>query len=144
MPRETEIVKQEQDQNTYRIIGAAMEVHRHLGPGLVETVYQEALACEFNERGIKFKREVEIPLFYKGKRLGKYFRVDFTCFMPEPILVELKAMADLTNVERAIVLNYLYLSGYDLGLLLNFGKTSLQYERFVNKRTTNRRIKGSS
>jgi len=128
-------VKEKRDDRTYRIIGAAMEVHRYLGPGLVETVYQEALAHEFTEQGIEFKREVELPVVYKGKKLDKHFRVDFICFMPEPILVELKAMSSLTNVERAIVLNYLYLSKKKVALLMNFGERSLHYERFVNKRS---------
>ena len=122
------------DDRTYKIIGAAMEVHKQLGPGLLESVYQEALAIEFQEREIEFKREAEIKIEYKSHPLDKYFRVDFICYMPEPIFVELKAMADLTSVERAISLNYLYLSKEEVALLINFGRPSLQYERFVNAR----------
>jgi len=120
------------DERTYKIIGAAMEVHKQLGPGLVEWVYQEALAIEFQDRGIEYKREAEIRIKYKGRVLDKYYRVDFICYMPEPILVELKAMSDLTNIERAITLNYLYLSEEETALLFNFGRPSLQYERFGN------------
>lgn len=119
----------ERDPRTYAIIGAAMEVHRELGCGFVEPVYQEALALEFATREIPYKREVELPVFYKGQKLNKTFRADFICY--EEIVVELKAIAKLGEVERAIILNYLNVTGHRVALLINFGAVSLEYERYV-------------
>ncbi len=119
---------------TYEIIGAAMEVHRALGPGLLEAAYQVALAMELEIRGIDYVREVKFPIKYKGKDTNKYYQVDFICKNPDPVVVELKALKEIGNWERAVSLNYLRLSRYKIGLLLNFGANSLQYERFVNFR----------
>ncbi|HEV2349044.1 MAG TPA: GxxExxY protein [Terriglobia bacterium] len=120
---------QERDPKTYAIIGAAMEVHRHLGCGFLEAVYQETLAVELSARGVPFEREVELPIFYKGKRLATTYRADFVCF--DSAIVELKGVSLLTGVEEAQVLNYLKATGHEVGLLLNFGTESLQYRRFV-------------
>jgi GxxExxY protein len=117
------------DQQTYSIIGAAMEVHRQLGCGFLEPVYQEALELEFQERGIPFVREVELPVLYKGQRLAVRYRGDFICF--DAILVELKAIARLTDREGSQVINYLSACRLHRGLLLNFGSDSLQCRRFV-------------
>jgi GxxExxY protein len=120
----------ERDPRTYAIIGAAMEVHRQLGCGFLESVYQEAFALELLERNIAFSREFEIPVTYKGRLLGTSFRADFVCF--ESIIVELKALACISGVEEAQVLNYLKSTGYQIGLLINFGSTSLQYKRLIH------------
>ena len=117
------------DPQTYVLIGAAMEVHRHLGCGFLEAVYQEALAQEFSARDIPFRREVEIPVVYKGKLLGLSYRADFVCY--ERVIVELKALAKLSGLEEAQILNYLKATGYEVGLLLNFGSKSLEYKRFI-------------
>jgi GxxExxY protein len=119
----------EQDPRTFAIIGAAMEVHRQLGAGFLEAVYQEALAIELQQRGIAFQREVELPVRYKGALLTAHYRADFICH--DAVLVELKAPAALSGAEEAQVLNYLRVTGLPVGLLLNFGTPSLQYCRYV-------------
>jgi len=119
----------ERDQQTFEIIGAAMEVHRELGHGFLEAVYQAALAIELAERGIPFRAEVDLPVFYKGKRLFCGYRADFICF--ENVLIETKAVAALTTAHHAQVLNYLKATQHHRGLLLNFGAPSLERKRLV-------------
>jgi len=117
------------DPRTYAVIGAAMEVHRMLGCGFLEAVYQEALALELTTRNIKFKREVPLPVAYKGQLLATGYCADFICF--DSVVVELKAIAQMSGTEEAQVINYLKATGYEVGLLLNFGSRSLQHRRFV-------------
>lgn len=112
---------------SYDIIGAALEVHSQLGCGFTEPVYQEALAEELRLRHIPFEREKVFTVTYKGKELSKDFRVDFVCF--NKIIVELKAVSDFAEEHVAQVYNYLKATGMQLGLLINFGKTSLEYKR---------------
>ena len=119
----------ERDPRTYKIIGAAMEVHRQLGCGFLEGVYQEALALELKDRDIPFKRELMFPVSYKGHRLYSQFRPDFICF--DSVIVELKALASLSSVDESQLINYLKVTGYYTGLLLNFGTRSLQQRRLV-------------
>jgi GxxExxY protein len=121
--------KEKRDSRTYSIIGAAMEVHRQLGCGFLESIYQEAMALEMTARGIPYRREVEIPVFYRGQRLNAFFRADFLCF--DSVIVELKALGTLSGIEEAQVINYLKATGYEVGLLINFGAESVEHRRLV-------------
>ncbi|MDD5057623.1 MAG: GxxExxY protein [Sideroxydans sp.] len=119
----------ERDEQTYSIIGAAMTVHRELGSGFLEAVYQEALEVEFKHVGIPFAREVELPIHYRGKQLATCYRADFLCY--ETVIVELKAIECMTAREESQLLNYLNASSKQKGLLLNFGSRSLECKRMV-------------
>ena len=119
----------QKDPRSYEIIGAAMEVHRQLGAGFLEAVYQEALALELTARDIPFKAEVSIVITYKRQPLKTYYRADFVCY--ESIIVELKALDRLGGVHESQIINYLKATGIKHGLLLNFGAASLEYKRFA-------------
>jgi len=113
---------------TREIIGAAMEVHRNLGNGFLESVYEEAMAIEFDLRKVRYERQKGIDVFYK-KLLAKQFVCDF--LVGEKVLVEIKTIKAITGVEEAQVLNYLRATGLEVGLLINFGEQSLKYKRLV-------------
>jgi GxxExxY protein len=117
------------DPQTYRIIGAAMAVHRELGHGFLERVYKLALSIEFERRGILFRPESHLPIEYKGVLLATDYTVDFIC--EDSVIVEVKALDALTNQNEAQLLNYLKASRIRKGLLLNFGAPSLEYKRRV-------------
>ena len=112
---------------TYQIIGAAMEVHKTIGCGFTEPLYQEAFEQELQLREIPFQCEKSFHVTYKGKELKKEFRRDFVCY--DKIIVELKAVDDFADEHFAQVYNYLKATGLSLGLLINFGKKSLDYKR---------------
>lgn len=101
-----------------------MEVHRQLGHGFLEAVYQEALAIELSEREVPFQREVELVVRYKGKALSCEYRADFLCF--EAVVVELKAVSNIVPAHHAQLINELRATGYQIGLLLNFGATKFR------------------
>jgi len=111
---------------TGKIIGCAMEVHRIMGNGFQEVVYQRCLAIEMKQQGISFSREHEMDLTYKGHLVGTR-RVDF--FVEDKIMLELKAVSNLDDVHLAQAINYLEAYGLNVGLLINFGNTSLQFKR---------------
>ncbi|RAK66953.1 GxxExxY protein [Hymenobacter edaphi] len=113
---------------TRQVIGCAMQVHRQLGNGFPEVVYQRSLAVEFEEAGLPFQREVVMPVFYKNIEVGSR-RVDF--LVADVVLVELKALNELTAVHFAQTINYLEAYQLEIGLLLNFGEPSLRYKRFL-------------
>lgn len=119
----------QKDLESFAVIGAAMDVHRELGRGFLELVYQTALALEFQERGIPLKAEVALPIRYKNNLLTSAYRADFVCF--ESVIVETKAIATLTSADEAQLINELKATGPHRGLLLNFGATSLEHKRLV-------------
>ena len=116
-------------EETYQIIGAAIEVHQIIGCGFTEPLYQEAFEEELRIRNIPFQREQTYRFTYKGKCLNKEFRPDFVCF--GKIIVELKAVEKIGPEHRAQLINYMRISGQDKGLLINFGEISLRTERYI-------------
>ena len=116
---------------TESIIGASMKVHSALGNGFQEVIYQRALQIEMEDLGIKFRREFEMPIYYKGKEIGLR-RVDF--FVEDKIMVELKAIIQLENVHLAQAKNYLEAYNVQVGLLINSGSIILQFKRLENQK----------
>ncbi|MFH1673214.1 MAG: GxxExxY protein [Pseudomonadota bacterium] len=117
------------DQRTYKIIGAALEVHKELGCGFLEAVYQEALGREFVTQEIPCRSQPLIKIAYKGKPLDKTYQPDFVCY--EEVIVEIKAISSLSGTEEAQLINYLKATKLKVGLLINFGSKSLEHKRFV-------------
>ncbi len=115
---------------TRKIIGCAMSVHRVLGNGFQEIVYQRALAVEMDLQGLNFEREKELPLIYKNHQVGTR-RVDF--FVEGKVMVELKALTELEDVHLAQAFNYLEAYKMEVGLLINFGRKSLEFKRVHKK-----------
>ena len=113
---------------TGKVIGCAMEVHKYLGNGFQEVVYQRALSIELNMQNISHIREQEMKLEYKGFDIGTR-RVDF--FIEDKIMLEIKAVKELEDVHLAQAINYLEAYGLEIGLLINFGNTSLQFKRVM-------------
>jgi GxxExxY protein len=114
---------------TAKIIGCAMKVHRHFGPGFPEIVYQRALMIELKNAGLPFKQEVEKEIIYEGKLIYKR-RLDL--IVENVVLLELKAQKNVDNADYNQILNYLRVFNIEISLLLNFGASSLQFKRFVN------------
>ena len=116
-------------EEVYKIVGAAMEVSNELGAGFLEAVYQEALGIELKSRTLPFVAKPTIRIAYKGHILIKEYVPDFICY--DQIIVEIKAIKELTNIEQAQLLNYLKASRKPVGLLLNFGAPKLEWKRMV-------------
>ena len=119
----------QRDPETAAIIAAAIEVHRELGRGFLEPVYQHALARELTRSGVPFQREVHLAIRYKGEVLDCTYKADFICY--DSIIVELKALSNLTTVDQSQVLNYLKVTGLHRGLLINFGTFPIECKRVV-------------
>jgi GxxExxY protein len=113
----------------YAVVGAAMEVSNELGAGFLEAVYQEALGIELKNRAIPFVTQPTVHIAYKGRTLDKVYIPDFVCF--DQVIVEIKALKQLTNIERAQLLNYLKATRKPVGLLVNFGAPKLEWKRMV-------------
>jgi len=122
-------IREKGDPRTYAVIGAAMEVHGLFGDGFLEPVYQEALMLEFQDRQIPFVREANLDVFYKGTKLACSYRADFVCY--GSIIVELKALSELSATHESQAINYLKCTGMETALLLNFGRSSLEYKRLI-------------
>jgi GxxExxY protein len=122
-------INADKDQETHQVIGAAMAVHNQLGCGFLEAVYHEALEIEFRKNNIPYQKEKKLAVYYAGQLLNTSYRVDFICY--DSIIVELKAIQKLSNLEYAQVINYMKSSALTKSLLINFGNTRLQYKRLV-------------
>ena len=116
-------------EESYKINGALFEVHKELGPGLLEKVYQEAFEKELKLQGIPFEREKAFTIMYKGEVLEQKYIADFVIY--DKIVVELKAVDELLPVHKAQVINYLTITGYKLGMLVNFNAQKIKVERIV-------------
>jgi GxxExxY protein len=130
-PNERELILKEE---VYQIVGAAMEVSNELGAGFLEAVYQEALGIELKSRALPFVAQPAIRIAYKGRLLSKEYIPDFICY--DQVIVEIKAIKGLTNIEQAQLLNYLKATGKPVGLLLNFGTPKLEWKRMVFNQPT--------
>ena len=121
-------------EESYKIIGACMKVHRTLGPGFLEAVYEEALEKEFQNQKIQFKKQVKLELYYENQKLKKQYRADFVCY--DAIILEIKAVKLIPNVFYAQLKNYLKCTNTELGMLINFGTSSLTYKRILNSKNS--------
>ena len=118
------------EKETYRILGACFEVYTEKGCGFLEAVYQECLEHEFELQQLPAKSQVTLPLTYKGRKLKKTYEADFICF--DKVLLEIKAVSNLTDEHRAQLQNYLHATGLKVGLLVNFGHyPKVEHERYV-------------
>ncbi|GEC73199.1 GxxExxY protein [Flavobacterium flevense] len=117
-------------EESFKIIGACMKVHRSLGAGFLEAVYEEALMKEFLIQNIPFKRQLKLELYYDNQKLNKYYRADFVCY--DSIILEIKAVTHIPDIFYAQLKNYLKCTQMELGMLINFGTTSLTYKRIIN------------
>ena len=116
----------------HKIIGAAMAIHRYFGCGFTEKVYQDALEIELGNQNIPFEREVELHAIYNGQELASTFKPDFICY--NKTIVELKAVQELDDIHRAQAINYGKVAESEIALLINFGETSLKFERYLIKK----------
>ena len=118
------------EEETYKIIGLCMKVHRKLGSGFLESVYQEVLAKEFTKASVPFKEQIKLNIYYEEEKMDKYFKDDFLCY--EEIILEIKATSFINIGFEKQLINYLNATHKQLGLLVNFGEKSLKWKRFIN------------
>jgi GxxExxY protein len=116
---------------SYRIVSCGLEVHKTLGCGFLEYVYHDAFEYELKRAGLMYEREKELSIFYKDIILNHKYRIDF--LIEKKVLVEIKAISQITNTEEAVTINYLQASTYNLALLINFGEKSLKYKRYIHE-----------
>lgn len=118
------------EQQTYQIIGSCMKVHQELGSGFLESVYQEAVEKTFSKNQVPYKRQQKIKIHFDGAELDKYFVADFVCF--DKIILEIKACEYISKSHKDQLLNYLKSTKMEIGLLVNFGESSLKWKRLIN------------
>ncbi len=118
------------EEETFKVIGACMTVHKNLGSGFLESVYEEALKRELEKEEIPFQTQKKLKVFYDGSELSKYFIADFVCY--EKIILEIKSVSFLNKNLESQVINYLKATNKEVGLLINFGEKSLKWKRFIN------------
>ena len=131
MGGDKEIVFKEE---SYKIIGACMKVHRVLGNGFLEAVYEEAMAKEFAKEDIPYKRQVKLNIYYDDQKLNKFYKADFICY--DNIILEIKTVKYVPVAFQAQLKNYLTATKKELGILINFGEPSLTYKRIVNTKNS--------
>lgn len=117
-------------EETYKLIGLCMKVHRELGCGFLEPVYQEAFEMLLKAEGVPYRRKCLLPIYFMGQKLNKEYYADFVCY--DKIILEFKAVSELTSVHEAQLMNYLKASKMTVGLLCNFAQPSFVYRRIVN------------
>ena len=118
------------EKETYKIIGLTQDVHNELGSGFLEVVYHDALEIEFKRSKVPYKREFPISIYYKNEKLNRTYYADFYCY--DKIIVEIKATKNITDIDYAQILHYLKATNKRLGLLINFGESSLKVKRIIN------------
>ena len=119
-------MKMTENQISYQIRGAIFDVYNELGPGLLESVYEEAMVFELNKRGLSIQRQLEVPILYKGERLSTDLRLDL--LVEDAVIVELKSVSELQDVHYKQLLTYLKLTKKKLGILVNFNTDDIQYD----------------
>lgn len=117
-------------EESFKIIGACMKVHSSLGSGFLEAVYEEAIEKEFESQKIPYRKQVKLELYYNDQKLKKHYRADFVCY--DNIILEIKAVSQIPSVFNAQLKNYLKCTNMELGMLINFGTSSLTYKRIIN------------
>jgi len=122
-------------EESFKIIGACMKVHRTLGAGFLEAVYEEALEKEFRDQKIPFERQVKLDVYYADVKLKKQYRADFVCY--DSIIIEIKAVVQIPTVFYSQSQNYLKCTRKELGMIINFGTSSLTYKRIINLKSSN-------
>lgn len=120
-------------EESFKIIGACMKVHSSLGSGFLEAVYEEAIEKEFDIQKIPYKKQVKLELYYNDQKLKKHYRADFVCY--DNIILEIKAVSQIPSAFNAQLKNYLKCTNMELGMLINFGTSSLTYKRIINLKT---------
>ena len=121
-------------EESYKIIGACMKIHRSLGPGFLEGVYEEAMQKEFLEAGVPYKKQEKLSIFYEKQKLEKFYIADFICY--DQIVLEIKAVKNIPVAFYAQLNNYLTATKMQLGLLINFGSPSLTYKRIIRTKNS--------
>lgn len=134
MENDTLELSEELNALSYKVIGLAIEVHRQLGPGLLESAYQACLIYELQKAGLKVEKEISLPISYKEIKLDQGYRIDL--LIEDKLVIELKTVEDFTSVHFAQILTYLKLGEYPLGLLINFNSKILKnnIKRFINSK----------